>query len=154
MVIQQKHCCPLALLSHHIRNCIDRIFIMKSDSLNREQWPFNFYLGNTTFLKSQELYSQVPIIRSGDKVVISRAGQQKGLGSLALPSAPSLILAALPSENPNVIHRLASPGSGNRAGQESRDCLGSREVFMPEKGVTVTDGQRATRTEPISFIRC
>lgn len=78
MVIYQKHSCPLALHSlHQIRNCTDHIFIMKSDSLRSSGLSPPIW-ATTTFLKSQELYYQVPIIRGGDKVVISQAVQEKG----------------------------------------------------------------------------
>lgn len=61
--------------------------------------------------------------------MISQAVRQKGLASLALPSVPSLMLAASLSGSLSVSPRLASSGSGNRTGQDSSDCLGCRDVF-------------------------
>ena len=48
MVIQQKPYSPLVLHSHqHVKNCIQYIFIIKSDRLIKGHWLFNSSLGNS-----------------------------------------------------------------------------------------------------------
>jgi hypothetical protein len=57
MVIQRKYYSLLALSSHHQSEIAQTIFfLMKSDSLTKEQQSFNPYWVPTTLLKSQQLH--------------------------------------------------------------------------------------------------
>lgn len=147
---------PLALHSrYHIRNCRDIIFIMKSDNLTKEQWPFNSY-------SDKNHISEIP------RTALSGAHRQKRWWSCDQPSRqtersgePGTSFSSITdvgnhhSQGTWVSASAQCPQAQGTGQDRTAEIAWDAEMFlMPQNGVTVTDGQKPTWPEQINLIRC